>query len=388
MSIHSARQELRISVNAHAGPSNFTACKQPTANAAWRVHNGGTALHGGLPPGYQTWSLSARATVSSFAGRAIPSAGSPGFHDPSHWSDPDAGQSVLGLKKPAAPPALRSSSRPAAASERQSDQDAAAIAAAYRLLQDGLESTDGEKNSACVSEDDHDDGSSSSASSGILQEIAECDFPLPNDSLGLLLVSRDAPLVAAASRPLAPEAPVASSSGTAFRNAPRQRWMSVAPQATGASLKSLPLMKDSLMLGTNEPAVVSDSNIQLPKRAMPQLPMSHPEKAAALAPAGIVSLQDTNIPRHERASAVTQPQLRLRRVERLPESFSPSCSGTDWASCSSTEQPSKEEPLSFSGWLSVLAAIFAGLGGHRGSIHILELPDGSTVEQDAKLEFT
>ncbi|BDA46593.1 hypothetical protein COCOBI_09-0450 [Coccomyxa sp. Obi] len=53
---------------------DWTVCKRPCASAAWRVHDGGTALHGGLPPGYQAWTLSVRATAASFAGRHGPGA--------------------------------------------------------------------------------------------------------------------------------------------------------------------------------------------------------------------------------------------------------------------------------------------------------------------------
>ena len=59
-----------------AGPHGFVLLKKPCSGAAWRVHgNEQQGRHSGLPPGYQTWVLSARATAATFSSRSANSAG-------------------------------------------------------------------------------------------------------------------------------------------------------------------------------------------------------------------------------------------------------------------------------------------------------------------------
>lgn len=363
----------------HAGPSDFTACKRPCAAAAWQVHDGGTALHGGLPPGYQTWVLSARATASSFAGRGSPAAPEAVHVDLPEAAGPSA-QPAAGAEHGAAQRLPKAAPVPGSdvwRTEPSSAEAAAAAAtAAYKLLQDDPGSTEGEQDAGQTS-------SLEEASSGG-SECGGSTRGLSEDSTGALWDYPEAdPNMAVTGA----EAPMGLG---AFPSPRPRRWVSVAPSAwgptklaAGVSLHSLPHLDDSLLLaGAGQlPAPVHHVSAAQPPRSLPS--------AVPAAPSG----RSGTVARAQAKEAVTASsrlELRLRggrqSQELSKEQVKASCSGA--VGTSGRDWLRYEEEPGFSCWRGVGAAVSARLNRRGGRLLSLDLPDGTVVLQDARLQFT
>ena len=379
-----------------AGPSDWTACKQPCAAAAWRVHDGGgTALHGGLPPGYQTWVLSARATAASFAGRGSSAAPEPadGPGGNSHATGSraaqpagaeDAGPQHWPAQKPpkAVPAPGSAAGRPTPTAPEAA---AAAADAAYRLLQDDAGSAEGEPNAADAASFEEVTASSNGSDSGAASVLED------GSGSGALWDYSDAGPTAVIT---GAEAPM----GLAAFPSPRpRRWVSVAPSAwqptgpgAGLSLHSLPVLDDSLLLGGAEQlsALSHRASSAQPPRSFPAAPAASTSAPAQSSgrPAAAAPAQGKKV-----AAASSQPELRLRggraQSNELPkEIFLPQASYSRPAGNSARRwRQCEEEPASC--WRSVAAAVAARCSGRGGNLISLDLPDGTEVLQDARLQF-
>ena len=263
-----------------AGPSDWSVLKRPCVNAAWRVHDGGTALHGGLPPGYQSWTLSVRATAAHFAARDGPSApAAAGPKPPDPAPAPSGDMPAPADMGPSSSPATTGAATTGAASRipRPVSQRRAEATAAFKLLQESFRS--GEQGDSQTTSSDEESASSGDGSEALTdsQELSDGSVHSPwqpefTGSAQSALTGAEAPM------------------GLAAFPTPRpRRWISVAPSAwetpisnAGLGLHSLPILDDSLLLGIPEAA--SSSRSSAPLRLAP---------ARVSAPAGLADRAET-----------------------------------------------------------------------------------------------
>lgn len=449
-----------------AGPSDWTVCKRPCASAAWRVHDGGTALHGGLPPGYQSWTLSVRATAASFASRDGPGApaavAAAGPKPPAPAPAPSGSMPApADVSRPSSSHAPAAPAAAAAGSSRPKSQRAAEATAAFRLLQDSCGGS--EQGSPHITPSDDESASSADGSEALEDSQGSSDEILhptwQPDTVGFshsALTGAQAPL------------------GLAAFPTPRpRRWVSVAPSAWESpvsnarpGLRSLPILDDSLLLGIPEPTPSSRSNA--PRRlasvhvSVPASPANRPETVARTfaplpvcrwgppqpaGPPAMAAHKSKALPgvpgsmsglgepaaREGRAThrtsvqlrrpvfeivperpvgqpeaaarasanppvaAPAQAELRLRggrQSQNLHEDIPASCwaktagtSGRYTGSSSKGVQLLTEAEWAASCWRGVVAAAAARFGARHERLVCLDLPDGTSVLQDAKLEF-
>ncbi|CAL8471194.1 g10736 [Coccomyxa elongata] len=418
------------------GPNDWTVCKRPCASAAWRVHDGGTALHGGLPPGYQSWTLSVRATAASFASRdgpGAPAAGAaagpkPPSPTPAPSGSMPAPDDMSGPRSSHVPTATAAA---AAGSSRPKSQRAAEATAAFRLLQDSCGGS--EQGSHHVTSSDEECASSADGLEALEHSQGSSDGSVHSCWQPEFAGHIQSALTAA-------EAPM----GLAAFPTPRpRRWVSVAPSAwenpvsdATRGLQSLPILNDSLLLGIPEPTPSSRSNAPRPLRRLAPLHLSAPasladrselsaptsaaqaaSRLAPLQPAGRTAMAarpsgarpslpgSTSVPgqlaaRVEMAAHPVSVQLRRPMSTAAPEKPAgrlkaaarasadpPVAAPTAQGSSSNGVQLLTEGESAASCWRGVLAAAAARFGARQEKLVCLDLPDGTSVLQDAKLEF-
>ena len=262
------------------GPSDWSVLKRPCVNAAWRVHDGGTALHGGLPPGYQSWTLSVRATAAQFAVRDGPGASAAGPKPSPSAPAPNCGMPApADISGPSSSPATTGAATPGAAGGilRPVSQRRVEATAAFKLLQETCRGS--EQGSSQVTSSDEESVSSGDGLEALTDSQGSSDGSLHSPWQPEFTGSAQSALTGA-------EAPM----GLAAFPTPRpRRWVSVAPSAwespasnAGLGLQSLPILDDSLLLGIPEAA--SSSRSSAPLRLAP---------ARVSAPAGLADRAET-----------------------------------------------------------------------------------------------